>query len=68
MPLKHLKCQGCDRIAVGFMTTYAYHHKCCEFESRSGEAYSIQHYVIKFLSDLRQVGDFPQFPPPTRHN
>jgi gamma-glutamylcyclotransferase (GGCT)/AIG2-like uncharacterized protein YtfP len=23
-----------------------------------GEVYSIQHYVIKFLSDLRQVGGF----------
>ena len=23
-----------------------------------GEAYSIQHYVIKFVSDLRQVGSF----------
>ena len=23
-----------------------------------GEVYSIQHYVIKFVSDLRQVGDF----------
>jgi hypothetical protein len=22
------------------------------------EVYSIQHYVIKFVSDLRQVGDF----------
>jgi hypothetical protein len=30
----------------------------CEFESRSGEAYSIQHYVIKFVSDLRQIGGF----------
>jgi hypothetical protein len=25
----------------------------CEFESCSGEVYSIQHYVIKFVSDLR---------------
>ena len=24
----------------------------------SGEVYSIQHYVIKFVSDLQQVGDF----------
>ena len=24
-----------------------------------GEVYSIQHYVIKFDSDLRQVGGFP---------
>jgi hypothetical protein len=31
-----------------------------------GEVYSIQHYVIKFVSDLRQLGDFRQvlrFPP-----
>ena len=26
------------------------------------EAYSIQHYVIKFFSDLRQVGGFLQVP------
>jgi hypothetical protein len=25
-----------------------------------GEVYSIQHYVIKFVSDLRQVGGFPR--------
>jgi hypothetical protein len=34
-----------------------------------GEVYSIQHYVIKFASDLRQVGGFlrvPQFPPPMK--
>ena len=32
-----------------------------------GEVYSIQHYVIKFVSDLRQVGSFLRvllFPPP----
>ena len=31
-----------------------------------GELYSIQHYVIKFVSDLQQVGDFflvLRFPP-----
>ena len=31
-----------------------------------GEVYSIQHYVIKFVSDLRQVSDFLRvfrFPP-----
>jgi hypothetical protein len=27
-------------------------------EPRSGEVYSIQHYMIKFVSDLRQVGGF----------
>jgi hypothetical protein len=32
-----------------------------------GEVYSIQHFVIKFVSDLRQVGGFLRilrFPPP----
>jgi len=48
-----------DRMVVGFTTTYAisaYHHWCCEFESRSGGG--VQHYVIKFVSDLWQVGGF----------
>jgi hypothetical protein len=33
------------------------------------EVYSIQHYVIKFVSDLRQVGGFlrvHRFPPPIK--
>jgi hypothetical protein len=56
---------GHDRMVVGFTTTYAisaYHHWCFEFESRSG----VQHYVIKFGSDLWQVGGFLRvlrFPP-----
>jgi hypothetical protein len=33
---------------------------CCEFESRSGEVYWIQQYMIKFVSDLRQVSGFQQ--------
>jgi len=59
-----------DRMVVRFRTTYAisvYHHWCCEFESRSGRG--AQHYVIMFVSDLRQVGDFLRvlrFPPPTK--
>ena len=63
--------RGRDRMAVGFTTTFyavsAYHHWCCEFESRSGRG--VQHYVIKFVSDLRQVGGFLQvlrFPPPIK--
>ena len=43
---------GRDSMVVGFTTTYAisvYHH-LCEFESRSGPG--VQHYVIKFVSDL----------------
>jgi len=42
----------------------AYHHWCCEFESRSGRG--VQHYVIKFVSDLRQAGGILRvlwFPP-----
>jgi hypothetical protein len=51
--------RGRDHIVDGFTTTYAisaYHHWCCEFESRSGQG--VQHYVIKFVSDLRQVDGF----------
>ena len=50
-----------DCMVVRFTATSAisaYHHWSCEFESCSGEVYSIQQYVIKFVSDLRQVGDF----------
>jgi hypothetical protein len=60
--LFHLCCRGRrgrDRMVVGFTTTYAisaYHHECCEFESRSERG--VQHYVIKFFSDLRQAGGF----------
>ena len=51
--------RGRDHIVVGFTTTYAisaYQHWCCEFESRSRRG--VQHYLIKFVSDLRQVGGF----------
>ena len=59
-----------DRVAVGFTTTYpigAYHQWCCWFEFRSG--WDVQHDVIKFGSDLRQVSGFLrvlQFPPPMK--
>ena len=54
-------------VLLGFTTTYAitaYHHWCCEFESWSGRG--VQQYVIKFVSDLRQVCGFLwvlRFPP-----
>jgi hypothetical protein len=65
---------GRDRMVVGFTTTYTipvstYHHWSWEFEPRSGEVYSIQHYVIKFVSYLRQVGSFLwalRSPPPIK--
>jgi hypothetical protein len=57
-------------MVVGFTTIYAidvYHHWCCELESRSGRG--VQHYMIKFVSDLRQVGGFLRVllcPPPIK--
>jgi hypothetical protein len=48
-----------NRMVVGFTTTYAIsacHHWCCEFESRLRR--SVQHYVIRFVSELRPVGGF----------
>ena len=58
---------GIDRFDLGFYDL--------NFESCSGEVYSIQHYVIKFVSDLRHVGGFLWvllFPPtidwPPRYN
>ena len=58
--------QGCrDRMVVGFTPTYAisaYYYSSYEIESRSGEVYLIQHYVIKIVSDLRQVRCFLSVP------
>ena len=45
----------------GFITTYAisaYRHERCDYEPHSGEVYSIQHDVIKYVSVFRQVGGF----------
>ena len=56
-------------MVVGFTTTYAirsYHHWCCEFDSRSRRGVKHYSYVIKFVSDFRQVGFFfrvLRFPP-----
>jgi len=51
-----------DYMVVGFTTN-------CEFESSSNKVYSIQHYVIKFVSDLWQVSGFLRvlrLPPPIK--
>jgi len=59
---------GRDRMVVGFTTTCAFTTKIVNSSSARGEVYSI-HYVIKFVSDLRQVGGFfwiLQFPPPNK--
>ena len=46
---------GRDRMVVEFTTTYAisaYHH---HYNPAQGEVYSIQQYVIKFVSDFKNV-------------
>jgi len=58
-------------VAV-FTTTCAinaYHHKAVSLNPIHSDVYSIQHYVIKFVSDLRQVGGLLRvlrFPPPIK--
>jgi hypothetical protein len=53
---------GRDRIVVGFTTTYALMQSVpittnvASSNPAHGEVYLIQHYVIRFVSDLRQVG------------
>ena len=60
---------GRDHMIVGFTTTYAssaHHHYSCEFESHSGKVCTIQLCVIKFVSELQQIGGFLRvlrFPP-----
>jgi hypothetical protein len=53
-----------DRLYVS-----AYYTKVVSSNLAHGEVYSIQHYVIKFVSDLRQVGGFlpvVRFPSPIK--
>jgi len=42
-------------MVVGFKTTYA---KVVSLNPVYGEVYLIQHYMIKIVSDLRQVSGF----------
>ena len=51
--------RGRDRMVVIFITTYtisAYHIKVGILNHAHGEMYSIQHYVMTFVSYMRQVG------------
>jgi hypothetical protein len=55
--------RGRDRMVVGLKTTCAisaYHYENSNISHC--EVYSIQHYVIKFVSDLRQA--LLRFTPP----
>ena len=52
---------GLDRMVVIITTTYAintYHHNVVNSNPAHEEVYSIQHYVIMLVSDLRQVDGF----------
>ena len=48
----HINLGGRDRMVVEIT------NKVVSLNPVHGEVYSIQHYVIKFVSDLRQVGGF----------
>ena len=67
-----MKRGGCDRIVVGFTTAYATVPFTTEVVNSNPvhhAEYSIQHNVIKFVSDLRQVGGFLlviRFSPPMK--
>ena len=57
---------GRYRMIVGITTTRAI---SCGFNPVHGQVYSIQHYMIKCVSDLRQVGGFLlilRFSPPIK--
>jgi hypothetical protein len=63
---------GRECMVVGFITTYkisVYHKWVVSSNPGQGGVYSIQLYVIKFISDLRQVVVFfgySWFPPPIK--
>ena len=56
----HLRHLGRDRMVIGFtcMQSVPISTKVLSSNPAHGEVYSIQHYVIKFVSDLQQVGGF----------
>ena len=50
--------RGHDRMVVGFMQIVHITTNVVNSNPVHGEVYSIQHYVINFVSDLRQAGGF----------
>jgi hypothetical protein len=65
-------CSGRDRMVVGFIATMqsvSITTNVVSWNLVHGEVYLIQHYVIKFASDLREVDGFLwvlRFPPPIK--
>jgi hypothetical protein len=67
--MSYLFSRGHDHMVVGFTTTCSNSHittKVVNMIPAHGEVYLIQHYVIKFVSDLRQVGGVLLPPPPNK--
>ena len=62
--------EGTDLFSNQFFRTHILHiTNVVRSNPTHGELYSIHHYVIKFFSDLRQVGGFLRvlrFPPPIK--
>ena len=64
--------RGRDHMVIGLtlpVQSVPIATKVVSLNPTHSEAYSIQHYVAKFLSDLRQVGGFLWvllFPPPIK--
>ena len=54
---------GHDLMVAGFTTIIT---KVVSSNPIHAEEYSIQHYVTKFVSDLRQVGGLLRFPSPIK--
>ena len=48
-------------VIAGFTTTCTFTIKVVSLNPVHGEVYSTQHYVIKVVSDLRQIDDFPGY-------
>jgi hypothetical protein len=49
---------GLDRMVVGLTTTdaiSAYHHNVVSSNPAYDDVYTVQHYVIKFVSDFLQA-------------
>ena len=58
---------GCERdcTVVGFTTTCTITTKVLNSNTVHGGVYSIQHYVVTFVSNLRMIGGFLWELPPT---
>jgi hypothetical protein len=49
-------------VVVGFTDIRAISANTKAVNSNLAQVYSIQHYVIKFVSDMRQIGGFLRVP------